>query len=77
VARGDDDAEGGVQGSGQVGHGWRGNHPEPEHVDARAGQAGHHGGLQELTRHAGVAADDGQRAPGTVTAGAAAAPDGG
>lgn len=61
VARGEHDTDVGPQGAGEVCHGGGRQHADPEHVHARAGQARHDGGLQELSGRAGVAAHHGGR----------------
>ena len=58
-------AEVGAESRGQEGDGRGGDDAEPQHVHAGPGQAGHHGGLQELTGGPRVAADHrhGRRPP--------------
>ena len=58
---GDHHAEVGLERTCQVRDTRSGQHTEPEHVDARGGQAGHDRGLEELPGDAGVAPDNGER----------------
>ena len=58
-------AEVGAERLGEEGDARGRQHPEQQDVDAGRGEPGHDGGLEELARDAGVAADDGER-PVTV-----------
>ena len=59
VRRRDHDAEVGVVGAGQIGHRRGGQHAHPQRVDALAGQAGDHRGLQHLAAGPRVPTDHG------------------
>ena len=54
-------AEVGAERLGEVGDRGRRQHADAQHVDARAGEPGHDGGLQELPRRTRVAPDDRDR----------------
>ena len=62
VGGGNHDAEVGLDGAHQVGHGWGGEDASVEHVDAGAREARGHRGREELAGHASIAAEDGRGA---------------
>ena len=55
----DHHAEVGAERAGEVRDPGRGQHAEQQHVHAGGGEAGDHGGLEELPGDPGVAADNG------------------
>ncbi len=61
VAGGEHHAQVGAERPGQVRHGRGRQHAHPQHVHARAGQARHDGGLQELSGRPRIAPDHGHR----------------